>query len=105
MLLILTPEFDDAISGDLEITGKAWGNKQIKFVKIKIGNDKFDAIDTSGNNTWYTWNQAITMGILLPYIYAWDSVSQTYLVTDFFHPGKGTWFYAYHPCSLFDLKL
>jgi hypothetical protein len=52
---ILTPKMEDTVSGNVNITGKAWGPMAIQYVQVKIGDKKFNATDTSGNNTWYTW--------------------------------------------------
>lgn len=52
---ILTPKMEDTVSGNVNITGKAWGPMAIQYVQVRIGDKKFNATDTSGNNTWYTW--------------------------------------------------
>ncbi|UCH88266.1 MAG: hypothetical protein JSV49_08350 [Thermoplasmata archaeon] len=52
---ITSPKSSSRVSGNVKIIGKAWDDKAVKSVQIKIGDKKFNAIDTSGNNTWYTW--------------------------------------------------
>jgi hypothetical protein len=48
----------------------------------------------------YTWQDAVTAGILLNFVYSWDAVGQGYLTTDVLVPGEGNWIYAYSDCVL-----
>ncbi len=52
---ILTPTLGQNVSGLVNISGKALSVRSIKQVQIKIGDKKFNATDSSGNGTWYTW--------------------------------------------------
>jgi PKD repeat protein len=50
----------------------------------------------------YTWEEATTGSdpIILGFIYGWDRITQTYILSDEFDPGYGYWMYAYYNCTL-----
>ena len=52
------------------------------------------------NGTDYTWQQAVDNGTVLGFIYGWNVVGQSYVLTDVLHPGEGYWMYAYYDCIL-----
>lgn len=52
---IISPSSGANVSGLVNITGKAFSPRTIKQVQVKIGDKKFNATDSSGNGTWYSW--------------------------------------------------
>jgi C1A family cysteine protease len=62
-------------------------------------------LSISYNDQLYSWDTAVDSGIILPFLYAWDSISQSYTLTNWFVPGKGSWLYAYFPCELFHIPV
>ena len=52
---ITSPTSGSNVSGVVNITGKAFSPRTIKQVQVKIGDKKFNATDSSGNGTWYSW--------------------------------------------------
>ena len=61
--------------------------------------DKNDVIvEYLGMN--YSWDEAVSEGIILGFIYGWNSSNQNYMFVDVFEPGWGYWMYAYYNCTL-----
>ena len=54
-LYIITPSINQECSGNVKISGNAWDDQGIEYVKIKIGENEYLALDISGNNSWYIW--------------------------------------------------
>jgi hypothetical protein len=54
-LKINHPKAHSEVSGMVVISGNAWDDRLVKHVKVRIGENKYLAKDTSGNDTWYTW--------------------------------------------------
>ncbi|MBE3141233.1 MAG: hypothetical protein IMZ53_11725 [Thermoplasmata archaeon] len=52
------------------------------------------------NDTEYSWDEAVTNGIVVGSIYGWNGIIQNYGLSDMISPGQGYWMYAYHSCSL-----
>ena len=52
---ILSPTSGANVSGVVNITGNAYSPRTIIQVQVKIGDKKFNATDSSGNGTWYSW--------------------------------------------------
>jgi hypothetical protein len=52
------------------------------------------------NGSDYTWDDAVTEGIILGFIYGYNRDTHTYETTDEFIPGYGYWMYAYEDCEL-----
>ena len=52
------------------------------------------------NSIDYTWSEAVSEGIILGFLYSWDSTSQAYLTTDTLEPGYGSLIWTYHDCEL-----
>jgi hypothetical protein len=52
------------------------------------------------SNTLYNWDDAVTAGIILDFIYKWDALGQNYDLTDVLDPDQGYWIYAYYNCIL-----
>jgi hypothetical protein len=50
--------------------------------------------------TNYTWSQAVSAGILVPFFYGWDAAIQNYVDSAVLEPGQSYWLYSYHDCSL-----
>ena len=46
----------------------------------------------------HTWNQAVTGGVLVNFVYGWNRIGQYYQFTDDFNPGEAYWIYASQPC-------
>jgi parallel beta-helix repeat protein len=55
------------------------------------------------NDTFYSYRDAIDGGIISPYIFGWNRVTQSYDFVDVLDPGYGYWVYAYENCSLWTL--
>ena len=55
MVTITQPKSNTEVSGKVIISGTARDDASVKYVKIKIGDKDFEATDTSGNNSWYSW--------------------------------------------------
>jgi uncharacterized membrane protein len=43
------------VNGTIIISGRAWDDNSVQSVIIQIDTNEFNATDTSGNKTWYTW--------------------------------------------------
>jgi hypothetical protein len=52
------------------------------------------------NGTEYTWEEAVSLNIILDFIYNWNSIEQKYEITDILQPGCGYWIYSYYSCTL-----
>lgn len=53
---ITQPSNEARVSGVITIKGRAWDpDGNITFVKVRIAKVYYNATDTSGNGTWYTW--------------------------------------------------
>jgi len=48
----------------------------------------------------YSWNDAVSNGYILNFIYVWNTTYQNYENTDIIHPGQGCWIYSYHDCDI-----
>ena len=48
----------------------------------------------------YSWQDAVTGGIIVNLIYGWSPSLKNYYVSDVFDPGAGYWVYAYEACHL-----
>jgi len=48
----------------------------------------------------YSWNDAVTAGIINNYIYKWDATCQMYNFASSTDPSIGYWIFAYTPCQL-----
>jgi hypothetical protein len=48
----------------------------------------------------YTWNEAVTNGLISDYLFGWNRLMQSYIFTDTFEPGTAYWMYAYQNCVL-----
>jgi hypothetical protein len=46
----------------------------------------------------YTWQDAVNNTIVLPSVYGWDALAQSYALTSVLAPGQGFWMYAYNNC-------
>jgi len=57
-------------------------------------------IIVSYNGTDYSWQQAVDSGVLLGFIYRWNTTSQTYEAVNILNPGEGYWMWAYFECKL-----
>ena len=68
--------------------------------------DKSDVI-IRNNSIDYTWDAAVTAGIILDYIYDWDRVNQNYKdpsLVNTFEPGRGYRMQSYFDCELIVLS-
>jgi hypothetical protein len=52
------------------------------------------------NHMNYSWDQAITSGIINEYIFGWDRLGQYYTFANTFNPGYGYWMFSYENCTL-----
>jgi len=52
------------------------------------------------NSSEYSWQNAVSGGIVLNFIYGWNATNQYYVARDVLDPGMGYWVYAYHGCIL-----
>jgi hypothetical protein len=48
----------------------------------------------------YTWNESVTNGYILTFLYEYDAVNQQYALTNNLVPGHGYWMWAYNHCKL-----
>ena len=48
----------------------------------------------------YSWNDAVSYGIILGFIYGWDIENQVYELCDTFEPNRGYWMYAHQDCTI-----
>jgi len=48
----------------------------------------------------YSWQDAVTAGIVVGFIYEWNPVSQSYVTVDVVSPDLGYWIYSYQNCIL-----
>jgi hypothetical protein len=71
------------------IMGVPYNNTIVK-TSVNVTNDSID----------YTWDNAVSEGIILGFVYGWDSTNQMYELCDSFVPGRGYWMYAYYDCVL-----
>ena len=85
-------------TGDDNITDllKQWNIMGLPF---NVSVAKEDLI-IQNNSIDYSWNDAVSQGIILGYIYGWDRNSQRYILVDNIEPGQGYWMYAYYDCTL-----
>jgi len=61
--------------------------------------DKVDVI-VHYDNVDHTWNEAVTDGVIINFIYGWNAAIQSYHFADAFYPGYGYWLFSYQPCRL-----
>ena len=61
--------------------------------------DKADVIVGYGG-TDYSWDDAVTAGILNDVVFGWNGVTQGYEFSDTLIPSCSYWVFAYHDCSL-----
>jgi len=52
------------------------------------------------NHMNYSWDQAITSGIINEYIFGWDRLGQYYTFANTFNPGYGYWMFSYENCTI-----
>ena len=52
------------------------------------------------NEQELSWYDSSVIGIILNFVYGWDSVNQVYELAEQFNPTKGYWVYAYQECEL-----
>lgn len=52
------------------------------------------------NHMNYSWDQAITSGIINEYIFGWDRLGQYYTFANTFNPGNGYWMFSYENCTI-----
>jgi PDZ domain-containing secreted protein len=50
-----TPKSGYNVSGNVNISGGASDEKAVQYVQVRIGDKKFNATDSSGNSSWYSW--------------------------------------------------
>ena len=52
------------------------------------------------NSVEYTWDEAVSEGIMLGYLYNYNRADQSYDFSDSLEPGFGYWIWAYYDCEL-----
>jgi len=52
------------------------------------------------NGSLYSWNDAVSGGIVVGFIYGWNPSIQNYVTVDVLDCGCGFWMYAYYDCVL-----
>jgi hypothetical protein len=65
-------------------------NESFNKTKIKV----------SCNGSDYTWNDAVSSGIILEFIYGYNRTSHSYENYDVLNPGYGYWMYAYNDSEI-----
>jgi len=48
----------------------------------------------------YTWDEAVDAGLLLNFIYGWDTENQYYEFVDVLEPDRGYWLWSYHDITI-----
>jgi hypothetical protein len=48
----------------------------------------------------YSWQDAVTEGLIVNIIYGWNTSLKNYYMSDVFNPNAGYWLYAYETCNL-----
>jgi len=59
------------------------------------------SVNVTNNSIDYSWDEAVSEGILLNFVYVWNNTSQLYEFSNDLAPGRGYWMYAYYNCTLF----
>ena len=52
------------------------------------------------NNMTYTWNEAVSLGVVNNFIFGWNRIGQYYSFANRLEPGYGYWIYANNNCEL-----
>jgi hypothetical protein len=52
------------------------------------------------DNTYYDWDDAVDLSIVLNFIYEWNRNNQNYEIMEMNQPGYGYWLYTYDNCIL-----
>jgi hypothetical protein len=52
------------------------------------------------NNTNYTWDDAVSFGLVSDFIFSWDGENQYYHFADIIETGYAYWIYTYQPCKI-----
>jgi len=84
------------INNDSQITdlGSEWNLMGLPFNESVLKDDLI--VFYSGTN--YTWDEAVSSGFILDYIYNWDG--SAYLYVETLDSTKGYWMYSYYECTL-----
>ena len=62
--------------------------------------EKINLTVTLTNGTIYSWQQAVTNGIVIDSIYGWNATMQNYIAVNQIEEGSGYWLYSYQQCLL-----
>ena len=62
-------------------------------------------ISISFDNLTYSWNDAVSLGIVNNFIFGWDRLGQYYTFADSFEGGFGYWVFSYVSCELWTEEL
>jgi hypothetical protein len=60
---------------------------------------KTDLVVSTGGNS-YSWNNAVSSGIINEYLFGWNRIGQNYIFAETLEPGYGYWIYAYDNCEI-----
>jgi hypothetical protein len=85
-------------SGDITDLKQEWNLVGLPY-EDPVSKENLIIHNESGD---YTWQMAIDGGIILGFIYGWDTQTQFYFYapSDSLDPGYGYWMYAYEDCTL-----
>ena len=84
--------FKTKITPNVIIINQNWNIISLPFNESL---DKSDIVVSYGGSN-YSWNDAVTGGIVLDFIYGWNRTSQSYDTVDVLEPGYGYWMWSYH---------
>jgi len=90
---------EESVSAEQNYEISLYANWNFVSIPFNESVDKSDIIISfSGSN--YTWNSAVSAGIVLDFIYGWNRTNPSYDDSDTLEPGYGYWMWAYHNCEL-----
>ena len=83
-------------SGDITDLKQEWNLVGLPY-EDPVSKENLIIHNVSGD---YTWQEAIDGGIILGFIYGWDTRTQFYASSNSLNPDYGYWMYAYYACTL-----
>ena len=76
-------------------------NKDWNFFSIPLNQSlEKSQLTIMADHINYSWDQAVTSGIINDYIFGWNRAGQYYTFADIFYPGYGYWMFSYENCTL-----
>jgi hypothetical protein len=75
---------------------KFWNLVSLPFNESKTKT----SIHVRNNSIEYSWSEAVSHGIILDYVYAWNTTTGNYMIGDSLQPERGYWIWAFYDCEL-----